>query len=1389
MRAKRSSRAGSVAAGKVLAALLALACILLSIPLAPAHAKAEQDGVPTWTYAGRRIFLYETYWPTCYGYDQVSVSRSHTDTSLRLDVRVDEGEDAGGAFKLGFSSDYRWSEPPLSVEVGHEDELAISGRLALSDFSFGPYYADRDFSDRHGDEPHATMGATLRLGVYDRTGEPIHDDRDYFSYAELNVVYLEKTYYEYMDEVIEEGHVDFPMIDRTLGQASMDDPDFPESVHYFGTDYGITSWEDLSQGFSTTVEPLDPRFVANIEQIAQGMVHEDDVYVLELDIWMQEAGCFVAYYYTYDPSGAIPSAAVTDTEGEEGWQEGDPSDVVVDTDAPQDPGESLGPVIPAAIVAGTVAVAGSAAAAIVRGRRKRAPKGGGEDTGDDVQRSPSSYRMVLFKEFGDTILVGGEPRLVGARIEEVGPDGRPIDRPDLTGRIQIALSENLTNDGAKMCGRYMATHVGADGRDEEGAGEAIVCFSFTGPGGSLRNNVHFKVRNGCGLVFAQEALTFIAGAGQRLQMPFGIEGVDLSSGIEPRFELSISTSNASDFTDLRVTRDAEHPDILWNVEMRECGKPDTLPAGYMESYSCQVTAAIPGARGDRIIRGSYEFYRFHEGIRFSCQHLKAYYVRKGAPESPQLASGTGDGTAQGDSPEPAVVELTPARTKATVTFYSWDAENGKLINPIPDVKEIRLSFADVPGSERFWGKDGNRLDKPCEALDFRYFISDIEGVDNTLHYDILPVNGVMQPPNRSQADVTVSLTWEGKPYQATERVNVISQPYRTDLDGRRAEYREQDRHREERLTYIKRKILDDPVYGDMMPVCYLIDAMLDGYAPEFGYFEPDWLRVRSLFIRYTTGEIGSIEANDLAFYGRALEYSDAFKMTVQGFNKSIPLIVLRIGCAMKTGGASEAFFLPLASIAKGTESSLDYVDKGGDSLLEAYRVGASSASKAALVDYLTGKLIEGAFALAAAAARAAAKGALALAGKAKVAKDALTMRLKGLSSTGKGAGALKSAATNVGKQLDDAAIAARKAIDANRDLVLGSAELTKRDVAYTLGRINGRLKYLDELKALKRWDKLSRFEQQKIVLAVQSDKHAMRALMEADDPLAHLVRANHSKVMAAMEDKALHMARVSLSDELKVPLSKIRVKTTSGNRAADIRAGKGLSMDMDASFEVETNGTWVYVKESLGQRHFDKAFFKISRGYDAVDDVAAAMHSKAHDLSIVDAVGKQSYGTYEDALRIIKAERAGEVFDDVQRVVKTVDYKNEEWLELARAARADAKVALAQGRAKEAQWLSEAAESFVEEGCRSFTKQTNRAVVNKLIALEKSGVKVDASNFLAKAKVIEQSGIGKNRGAGLTTAEVEITLENGFNATLEDVFGELGPMIKKLNRLLEGGAR
>lgn len=296
------------AAGKILAALSILACVFLSAIPASVSAKAEQGGVPTWTYMGRRIFLGETYWPTCFFYDQVSVSRSYTGTSLHLDVRIDRDQDAGGAFRLAFASDYRWSEPPLSVAVGCEDELAISGTLALSDFRFGSYYDDYDFSRQTGYEPYATMGSVLRLGVYDRNGGIIHDDRSYLSYDLIGLSNSNRTFDEDIDEVIEEGTVDFPMIGYYLGVAILDDPDFPVSANIYGTYYGIMSWEDLSEGFSTDVSPYDTKFTSNVELIAQGLHarnigvdHEDAVYVLELDIWMQEAGCFVAYYYTYDP--------------------------------------------------------------------------------------------------------------------------------------------------------------------------------------------------------------------------------------------------------------------------------------------------------------------------------------------------------------------------------------------------------------------------------------------------------------------------------------------------------------------------------------------------------------------------------------------------------------------------------------------------------------------------------------------------------------------------------------------------------------------------------------------------------------------------------------------------------------------------------------------------------------------------------------------------------------------------------------------------------------------------------------------------------------------------------------------------------------------------------
>lgn len=1350
--ATRGSRVTMSVTRRLLAglALLALASMLLG---GSAPALAEGGRVAVWRLVGSQTYSDPLFWE----FESNRCTVTTTDQSMTCHYSLDYSD--------GYHQEYvrhiEWEPPPEVIRVGSENLITLDVTLAID----GILYTDREGTVLSTDSvlPSVSCGASVAWGTF-RSTAPVPEE--YQGSPELLYDYqvADLGYYRWAGWSRESSWVLTPN-----GEV---DP-WGSSIHQLSPDGLADARESYILSRQQRGDGRDLEDQDLLVQVAEGAIGPGDLnegndrFGLMIGIGStNHTGLMRVYFYELDPDGSAAEAA--------------PTELVVDIDAPDQAGETAGIPVPAVIVAG-VAAAGVAGAAIaLKGKRPRSKEKGRQDN----KKPHSRYRMVLYKDFGDTLRVGEPVRGVGARIEELREDGSVVDRPGLSALISITGCDAIAATPRGMQGSYQMADIQANDLGEAQPGEGVVSFAFIGSAGGFRNNVRFKISAEYELVFAPDPLTFIAGEHQTLQMPFGIKGLDPQSGLEPRFALKLDINGERRFKDLRVVRDDEYPG-LWNVELTEAGVSNDMPAGYMGSHSCEVTATIPGTQGDRLVRGSFEFFHFFEGLLLACQPLKAYCILKDAPSSPEPPDGeeqaeVPDEGDQASEKKRTKQVLTPAHTKLRLTLFTWDKESGKLENPVPDIKSkdgVKIMFTDVPGSEILKDKDGNDVAKPCAALDFKYFVTDILEASNTVCYDILPINGVMLPPNRSQADIEASVIWGDRTFTAKERVNVISQPRRQDLDKRYAAYEAEDREKFEKLLRIQRKILIEHTYADLMPVFYRIEAMMQGYDIEYGYFEPDYRRVGSLFARYASGALGSIEANQLAFYGTDMVYADAFKMTVQDANRSLVLTALRVACACKTAGKSEAFFMALSAIGSGTEASLDYIDKGGDSLLEAYRVGVGEASRHALMDYLAGKAVEKTIKVAAPAAKRLAK-------KAVDAKNVFAAKLRGSFSTGVCGGAMKFAAKDVGGQIDDAARAAQELIDKNRGLVLSDGELLKRDIAYTLGRIEGQIKYNDAMKALRNWDRLTRFQQRAIVLGVQGDKHAMRAMMEAADPLSNLVRANHSRIMMDMEGKALHMARVSLCDELGIPFKDIRVKTTSGNLAADIQAGTKVSMDMDATFQVRIDNSWVDVRQATGQRHFDRAFHKIAKGYEAADDAVAASLSKANDLSIVDAAGTESYGTYEDAMRVIQAARAGEAFDDPLRVAQTAEYKCDEWLELAKNARADAARELARGNLGLAEKLASQAESFIEEGCRSFSKQAQRLVNNKLLALQAKGVKVDMGNFLVEAEVIAKSGIGKAGGTGLTAAEVEVVLDQGLGTSLGKVFHKLGEWTIKLDGFL-----
>lgn len=582
-------------------------------------------------------------------------------------------------------------------------------------------------------------------------------------------------------------------------------------------------------------------------------------------------------------------------------------------------------------------------------------------------------------------------------------------------------------------------------------------------------------------------------------------------------------------------------------------------------------------------------------------------------------------------------------------------------------------------------------------------------------------------------------------------------------------------------------------YGDMMPLYHYIQAMLDGYDAHYGFHEPDYIRATGSFLRRARGETGPAQAAMEALFSRELQYADAVRMTVKDWNSSWLMIGMSVGCSIATAGLSDVFFIPLAAIGKGLEGAIDCIDKGGASNLEIFRSTLDAAGRQLVFDIAMGKVVEEGMKWGGWGARFAketAEGMSQWVGAERVFQGAVG-GLKSVFSSGASGRAVSGAAKVLSRELDEAnkvALAAKKAFEESADSLAG--EVVERDISYCLGRIEGKLKLGNIEKVMKSGAKdLTRFERRQLLYAIQSDKRAMRALMADTSELGVAARKFYNAEIREVQKKAIHMARVRLANKYHIKFDEIRVSGATGNVADDVARGLKTPMDLDVTFEQLVinpqtgNRKWVSITEAKAQPIFDQELFKIVHGYEGADEVAEAF-GRAADHTVVSRFGPESYGKWEDAMRVVNAHRAGETLEDATTVGLTAERKCVHWENCAKQARAEAKALRASGDVAQAQLLEEAAEAFTEEGGRQFTKQASRIVEERIAVLKKAGVEIpyDVQSFLNKKMAIDLMGIEKVNGA--TAADAEAMLRTQFHSSLEETYHELNELTVLLNDLM-----
>lgn len=1018
---------------------------------------------------------------------------------------------------------------------------------------------------------------------------------------------------------------------------------------------------------------------------------------------------------------------------------------------------------------------GAAGVLVSRNKKKKNKDNKNKNPNQVKQQVPpeevphSTFRMIVYKDFGDTLIIGDEPNLVGARIEETTPDGRTVERADLTAMIVIDGEKDCVVSNSRMQGRYRMANVEADVRSGS-IDKAIVRFTFRGRGGLFVNHVVFQVQE-APVIVMDEALTFAACRGKTLEMQFGINNL---SGRVVGLQAQIGDVAARCFYVNQPVADSSVPG-KYVVTVTEIGT-EQKEAGYIEQYDCEVIVQLEGRKVP--LRRHFTLYRLHLGLRLELKAIKAYLV-------------TFDSSWDRETPTmDKEIRKKFAESKVTFKLIVEDEENGTAASVLPDSDPV-FTFQDIPEeSLLFVDKYGNRVENPCQLMKIKY---DFRGVydDNTAWGVLYSTAGGLFPPNRGKAMVTVRVTWHGQVFEESIMVPIISQPFVDISDVREYDnWLKMNQKRYEELIELKHKIESNRAFADLSPFYYKVYAMVEGYHPDFGVYEPDYNRIMKIKRDYVAGKIGHYFANETAWHtglSAADENFNAFMATFASMEKSIVVIGARIALAYFTAGASELVLTPMSAMVRMQER----VNQGEDSALKCFAMASGEVLFWEGAFYLGGKAIN--------------KGAQFAKdrGYGEKIKDAFNklkdiftknqeaknatkkiVQNKGFSTSNLGnkvqkAGQkLKQTKTSAASRANEAIRRTRNSRDAGlnwqSEFAEEGAQWARKDAE----------KILEDFKRVMNNPTATPEEMRRVTLALQGNKAAQNLLRESQ---SDLLRATFNSEIKKIYSEVDPLTIKKLAKELNVPESDIRVwDGASANSGKDLYLGKKIGADRDVTFQVKgSNGEWGDIREDIMERCYAEAFTEYHYGFLPADRQQAIKTLRKFDQAVVNGeTGLESFG--KDLKNIIDKSMQTNKLVDADRVANTVKYKCEYWLNQGKACREQAEQLYRMGMIDEARHVMGYGEELVKEGVRMNVKEFKRILDPRIQALyTKDAAPRNYDLLYEKIKILESIGTPPPKDVIEQSLEqARLTLETQYGTTIEAVIEECTEAIREINPYL-----
>ncbi|MBR5687445.1 MAG: hypothetical protein IKX36_05760 [Prevotella sp.] len=982
------------------------------------------------------------------------------------------------------------------------------------------------------------------------------------------------------------------------------------------------------------------------------------------------------------------------------------------------------------------------------------------DSDESRQEQSGRCEMHIYKDFGNTLMVGDMPRQVYAKIVRKDARGGVSNDPALTSLIQITSGDDYLQvaDGG-MQGEWRTAWVGAP-ETANAPEEGIVTFRMGNEGGSYTNRLHFLIEAG-EVIFGQPNLTLPAHYEKEARLPFVVTGIEQGAPVMATITDSSgnTTSNYSVVTEWNEKEQLYYAVIRDRVLDKE--KDKGVPGKYL-TFKLKVEAM---SRSGKPILGELYLYRYYMGLVleiFGGNDVKCfieeYDVMKHRTKKFAAESGG--------------KWYVPAETKCKLTLFDYDEAENRILQLAPIPKEFKVK-----------AQDENKqylADKVFVQID----VTSCKPGDGT--YGVLRcTKAVLDAPNRVEGVAVCSVMQGEKKITLEQNVRLCSQPRRDFADNFVMDAALKDDNRiTDQLFHIRSEIYRNKLVDNLFPLVKYIDMVIDGYDPDFGYDKKTLKTITRTYNDVFTG----VKAGANAEGAKPLTLADDMLLFIQSWYETAKTTSQDLGLCGRlflgfaTLGCSEIVFGTVDTIAIGEEiytGMKNYVDQGGDSIWGGFVVGAKVVAR----EYIMSKVMEGGMKAIGATARAAGL----TPEKMKEAMGKLSANLKKPFSTSTKGAPVKAAGQRNSISRANSKARVKAKVEANKRGVIpdntkkpaipdntkkpaiadntkkpaiadntkkpaiadntkkpaiadntkkptiadttsttgkqGKADLSKTDLGDATNLGNARAKQnVNDLRAACEQYRANptpenKALRDKLILKCQGDKQSMYLLKEKGDAFT----STRKDFNGHLEDIYKNTdTKVKAELSAKLGGKQVRTKNVSSKTRTDLKEGKTVTMDRDTTYQyLDDDGVWKTIDDkTLGEgtekmveqtynRHFHEQSTgikpKTEPGVDLkpLEQKLADKHAKKMDQTIIqnELTNRESYG--KDVDMMLDKSRHGERMQDARQVGKAVENKGTERFEDARKMlnEADAMTDPTEKLNKQADAIGE-----VREGCRQEVK-------------------------------------------------------------------------------------